>query len=266
MILLGLLSIIILASINPGFAGPAEEAWEAYLTGNFDLVKKISAASVADSTLSQVELARVFLALGSSEAMQGHDSSSIIAFESALKSDPTINLTPSDLPPPVWRLYAPVRQKIKNLEESLQVSSIPDTVGIEPPINKPVIPVSGLTIDTVYVFRPLNHTRSASIRSLIFPGLGHLKEGRKRGLLFAGLEVVLVTGWVVSAIAAKDAREDYLGARNPDDIDRHYDRYNSFYQLSWGFTATALATYIASQVDFFTNSPPEPYIYSKGKK
>ena len=103
---------------------------------------------------------------------------------------------------------------------------------------------------------PVVRRPSVVVKSLLYPGWGHLSEGRRRGTLFAGVEAVWLTGWILSAVAADNARDEYLQARSPEQISERYDRYNNYWRLAWGFGLAALATYIVAQFDFFTTPPP----------
>ena len=94
-------------------AGPANEAWEAYLAGNFKLVEGIFNESIADTGLTKEEQARLYLALGCSDAMRDRNAIAATSFETALNLDQKLNLTASDLPPPVWRVFHPIQDRIR---------------------------------------------------------------------------------------------------------------------------------------------------------
>ena len=101
-----LLFVVILSV--PALSGPAEEAWEAYLAGDFETVEAIVTESVADTSIDIKAHARLYLVLGCSDAMRGRDRTAAAEFEQALILDPTIKLTAADIPPPVWRVFKTV--------------------------------------------------------------------------------------------------------------------------------------------------------------
>ncbi|MDP8228342.1 MAG: hypothetical protein P9M15_02690 [Candidatus Electryoneaceae bacterium] len=238
---------ILLLMTAKGIAGPAEDAWNAYLSGNFAHVEMLTTVAFGDTTLSNGELARIFLAWGCSEAIRGRSVEAVGAFETALTLDPTIEMTSTDLPPPVWRLYEPVRQRMPKQIVTPPLGTVSDTI---------FEPLSVTMLDTVELIIPVYRDRSVSLRSLLYPGWGHWVEDRHSGWIYAGVETLMITGWVLSAIKADRARDDYLSDRQPDEIETSYNHYNNYYRLSWGFAIGAIATYVVAQVDFFSAPPP----------
>ncbi|NQT34553.1 hypothetical protein HQ587_05140 [bacterium] len=240
-----ILSLILIASSLR--AGPAEEAWEAYLAGDFELVERIVIKAKDDIDLDSTQLGKLHLALGCSQAMRGMDAAAMTSFEMALLFDRSIDLSPTDLPPPVWKLFKPVHDRML-----LYASTLP--TGVE--ITDPKFSDERLRIDTLLIVEPLIHEPSATLKSLVFPGWGHLSEGRNSGFLFTGIEAAALTGLLISTLAADRARDDYLTARSEPEISDRYSTYNRYYQLSWGFALIAISNYLIAQVDFFTTSPP----------
>jgi len=232
---------------------PAAEAWQAWLAGDFVRVERLAALSSADTALTSQQRARVGLALGCSEAMRGREAAATSAFGGALELDAFEGLTQADLPPPAWRLFEPLRAK--RLRE-LNAASSPSL---------PMAPYQAAALsaapDTVRLYQPLYHRRSAAVQSLVFPGWGHLAEKRSRGWLLAASEAAALAGFVWSFTAAGSARDDYLNARG-DAIDDRYDRYNRYYRLTWGFGIASAAIYLYTQADFFIAPPPQFSIIS----
>jgi len=240
-----IIAAFILLSTSTVKAEPADDAWEAYLAGDFDLVAEIVSVAIADPTISNKERARLYLAIGCSDAMRGRDASASAAFEQTLTLNPSLKLTAGDLPPPVWKLFQPVHDR---LVERRAVDLIPADTLI-----RSIIPVPP---DTVRQLVPFTRPIKTVLKSIAFPGWGHLSERRRRGLIFSGVEAIAIIGWVWATVNADQAREDYLRVVERDKMESSYDKYNRYYQLSWGLGITALATYIAAQVDFFAKPPP----------
>ncbi len=247
-----LLNIITFTSL---YAGPAEEAWEAYLAGDFDRVEQLVIEAASAETIDSTQLSGLYFALGCTDAILGRDSSAVTSFEIALLLDSSIDLSPVDLPPPVWKVYKPVRDRIlKHQTEEADRQAIPEDSSrlMDLPAEIPT------RIDTAFIVKPVYRASSATIKSLIFPGWGHITEGKRKGYVFAGIEAIAVTGLIISALDANRARDDYLKARNPVEIADRYDSYNRSYQLTWGLAVIMAATYLIAQVDFFSAPPPYP--------
>ncbi len=236
--------ILILMAAQSFAAGSTNEAWNAYLAGNFGQVEFLVADAINDTLLSEKELAQYYIALGCSDAMRGRNAGATTVFELALTLDPTIKLTASDLPPPVWKLYEPVRKRIPeyNNQEELSIDSVR--------YEKVIIQ------DTIKQFVPIYRDKSTIAKSFICPGWGHLSEDRPRGYLFAGIGMVAVSGWIASAIITDNYRSDYLAARDPDDVSRKYSKYNDFYRLTWGIATVSVVNYLYTQIDLLGKPPP----------
>lgn len=90
----------------------------------------------------------------------------------------------------------------------------------------------------------------ASMRSLIFPGLGQIHKGEKRkGYILIGAEALSMSALVFFHWQYEVSHDAYLDAVVPDDIENKYERYNLYYKLR-NFTAiTAAAIYLYSYYD-----------------
>lgn len=244
------ITILIVSLFTIPLYGQSGEAWNAYLAGNFDKVEQLLKGAVEDSSLSDAQLARYYLALGCSDAMRNRSTSATTAFERALDLDPAIKLTSSDIPPPVWQLFEPVRNRMPYTKAPPEIT---DELREQ---------IRGSAVDTVRITDTIYLKRSAVVNSLIFPGWGHLKEGNGKGWMFAGSEAVLIAGWVTSSILTSNARKDYMDSRTAEDISAKYDDYNSYYRLSAGFAAAAVINYVYCQVDFFRSTHPPQFSQS----
>jgi len=220
-------------------AGPADDAWDAWLVGDFDRVVTIAGRSGTDANLADSERSRIYFTLGCTEAMRGKDGFATVAFQKALDLNPALIVTQDELPPPVWRVFASIRER-----------QAVTTGKSQTPLKE-----IAARVDTIRIPVAVTRSKAAAVRSLIAPGWGHITEGKQRGYWIAGSEAILTAGWIASAIASSSARSDYLKARSSSDISNKYKTYNTYYQLSWGFGLSALALYIGTQYDFFTSMP-----------
>ena len=223
-------------------ANPADDAWNAYLAGRFDQVARIAESSSSDSSLTSHDRGRILSALGCSQAMQGHSAEATSSFLLALKWDSSIKFREDDLPPPAWRIYKQTHDQFVAAPVSI--------------VAAPQVPQSRLP-DTVKVTvrEPVSHSREAVLRSLLWPGWGHLTEHDSRGAWLAAAEGVLVAGTIMSGVASNNARERYLKATAGSIASDRYDRYNNYYRLTWGIGVGAAALYFVAQYDFFSRPP-----------
>jgi hypothetical protein len=227
------------------FANPADLAWEAYLAGDFDTVEYIVSTAISDSTLSVQDQARLYLALGCSDAIQGRDRTASAAFERSLILDPDNKLTSADIPPPVWLLYEPVLKRyIKANRESTVIEDLLGN-GQEP-----------VQVDSVVSYIGVTHSRNAVLKSLVFPGWGHYSEGRARWKIFAGTQGVLLSGFAVALYERDRARDKYMREVYQPNMASAYDRYNRAHRASYGLGAALVVNYLVAQWDFFTVPPP----------
>jgi len=216
-----------------------DEAWEAYLSGDFAHVEQLVIDAILDNRIGIVQLAKLYLTLGCADAMRGRDATAITSFEMALINDPTLDPSSLDLPPPVWNLFKPVRDRMPCYYDEREI----------------------LVTDSIEVIKPVYRKRSDVLRTLAFPGWGHLSEDRSKGLLYIGIEAAAVTGLVISAVNSARARDEYHSARDAVIIAERYDTYNLYYQLTCGFIILSVANYLAAQVDFFSTPPPVSMSY-----
>jgi len=221
------------------WAGPADEAWNAWLTGDFDLVARIAETSGGNLSLPQAERAKIYLALGCSEAMRNRNEAAGVAFYRALELDSTLRPSQEELPPPAWILFSTASQKFAYRIGQESVEEVLVQHG-----------------DKVSTATGYGWQRSSVAKSLIFPGLGHVSRGERRGYWIAGAEACLVGGWILSAAASSSARGEYLKTRDNNELSDKYSKYNTYYRMSWGFGLSAVALYIGAQYDFFTTIPP----------
>jgi hypothetical protein len=226
------------------FAGSAEEAWNAYLAGDFQHVFQIVSRDGNDSNLTLPERARLYFTLGCSKAMQGMDTAATVAFRRAFSLDPKFGCSEEEVPPPVWKLFKPVRDSVLSAQ-----------IPLERHANSPSTPPVTLRTDTLRIATIFSHSRASTIKSLAFPGWGHISEGNRRGYLITGAETLLLVGWGASALASGKARTDYIKARDKSVISDRYNTYNKYYHLSWGLGAAAVALYLGAQFDFFSAPP-----------
>ena len=104
---------------------------------------------------------------------------------------------------------------------------------------------------------PAEHYGGITYRTLLFPGWEQLYQGRTTaGTIFLGAGIATLGTGIVLEFARADARDKYLAATSPDEIEKNYETYNRIRTAEiWAFAAFG-AVYLASEIDVFTNSPP----------
>jgi hypothetical protein len=94
----------------------------------------------------------------------------------------------------------------------------------------PEEPVINISIaDSLKVYN--NKFRSSVIRSLIFPGLGHLFLDKEIGWYLTVPAALSFISSVYFIINTENRRSDYLVEQNPTEISGKYKAYNSSYKL-----------------------------------
>jgi len=218
-------------------AGPAEESWNAWLTGDFERVSSLADTRGSDTTISVSARALIYMALGCSEAMRGRSSVSADAFRVALQLDPRLDYTADELPPPVWAVFKKERDASRL------------AIRLQPQ------PIQGRH-DTVKVATPIYRSRDDVMFSLVAPGYGQIRDGHKWGYAVLGSEICLAAGWAIAANQTSHARRSYLRASGSTEIQSTYHRYNRDYQVSTGLGVAVVLLYIGAQYDYFSRPPP----------
>jgi hypothetical protein len=95
--------------------------------------------------------------------------------------------------------------------------------------------------------------RGASPRSLLLnlalPGVGQLREGRLRGILYLTAQAASLGLWIHQLDKTSDSRAHYLAQSSQPEISNAYDDYNRDYRAAWGYGLISGAVYLISQAD-----------------
>ncbi len=237
-------TFLILALVVPTIAraDAAEEVWDAYLAGDFARVAQLVQSAISDTALEAGKKAHLYFTFGCSNAMQGNNAAAAEAFKLAFAMNPRLHYESLELPPPVWKIFKSIQDSVQS-QQQINLKPIPETAA------------KTTRIDTVRIVEPLYHGRSTVIRSLAFPGWGHLHEGSRRGYKYIIGESILLASLAYSLQMTWEARDDYSRSRSAADVERYYARYNNRYRISWGLGASAVALYLFAQWDLFSHPP-----------
>jgi len=233
----------------PEMNGDVADVWNTYMAGDFRRVNQQVIALSNSSAIRDRDKAILWLTLGCSEAMLGNTEHSAEAFTRSLGYHSDFGITSSDLPPPVWAIYQQVKQDYQiEIDNSIAQS---DAVDVD---SETLTKIEGkLPIKSIHdVGKTIKHPyKSSAIKSVIFPGWGQLSDGRGSGKYIIATEIVLVTGFIVTAMQTSHAREDYLKERVPESIEDKYSKYNNLSRLSTALAFTSVGAYLLAQLDYF---------------
>jgi len=233
----------------PEMTGVVADVWNTYLAGDFKHVN-LRVSALADSPeVNNHDKAILMLTLGCSEAMQGNKSAAAEAFARSLDLNPDLGVTSTDLPPPVWEIYHTVVLKLQR--EKVNLLPVREA-NQGPNENTSGDTEIGEDIPVTIVNQPANSSRnSTALKSVIFPGWGHLSDGRRLGSFIIAAEIALITGFIVTSSQASQARDDYVNAREPSIIEDRYAEYNNLFRISRALGIASAATYLLAQYDYF---------------
>jgi len=94
----------------------------------------------------------------------------------------------------------------------------------------------------------------ATLRTLIFPGLGQRHLDQHRWYVYSGLAGLSLAGFGYAALKLSGAHESYLEATKPEVIDDRYATYNRYYRLRNTAIASYLATWAIATTDILLQS------------
>jgi hypothetical protein len=123
-----------------------------------------------------------------------------------------------------------------------------------------------LPVDSVELLSPAESFRQykekmrvSVIRSLLFPGLGHLYLNNNIGYYLAIPAGISFLSSVYFLIDTENKRKDYLNAQEPSLIDSRYKSYNSSYKVRNTSILIFSAVWLFSQFDILFTDYIEPY-------
>lgn len=98
---------------------------------------------------------------------------------------------------------------------------------------------------------------AVTFRTVLFPGWEQLYHRRTTvGAVFLGAGIATLGAGIVLDFARRSAREDYLAAITPEDLESKYQTYNrASKKEGWAFASFA-AVYVLSEIDVFLQNSP----------
>ncbi|MGE5807036.1 MAG: hypothetical protein ACM34O_14560 [Ignavibacteria bacterium] len=192
--------------------------------------------------LLKKEIIEVYRLKGISHFALAEDENAERSFVEILKIDSTFTLDSTKISPKIISFF----KKVKD-----------DFYAINIQKNEK----SAARIDTVYVPRIYeqkigDRVSQALIRSIIFPGLGHLYQGSSlKAWTLTGLSAAAIGSIIYFSIDANKKEELYSKETDPGLIEYRYDNYNRAYQLRNISIAAFAGIWLYSQIDllFFSD-------------
>jgi len=90
----------------------------------------------------------------------------------------------------------------------------------------------------------------AAKRSLVFPGWGQIYKGeKKKGMVLAAAWTISLGSLLFTHLAQGKAHQDYLDARNPDDIESNYQRYDDLYRARNSIAIFSIGIWLYAHID-----------------
>jgi len=178
-------------------------------------------AALLSSTRTELEkyLAFTLVAEGRNQEAKQH-------FIQALNLTPDLILDPILVSPKIIAVFEEAKSEFKERQK------------------KQIVPTSAVS-------------SSVSWRVLVYPGWEQYYQGRvTKGVTLAALETALISATVVLDFKRASARDAYLNAIEPADIESKYTTYNSLRKAEIYIAAVAIFIWIYSELDAFLHLPP----------
>lgn len=154
------------------------------------------------------ELTQIHKILGLIYFSQNRQAEARTQFENALSLSPDLELDSLMVSPKIMEFFNQVKTDFTEARQNTDAPSQVRYVLVSDP-------------------RP-----AAAMRSMVLPGWGQLYKGEQRkGIVLLSMWTVGIVGSVVTHIARNDARDDYLAATNPAQIESRFDRFDTLHKL-----------------------------------
>ncbi|MBK6910417.1 MAG: hypothetical protein IPH10_05725 [bacterium] len=221
-------------------ANVLSEADSLFHAGDYDRVELLALRAEQSNDLPDSERVALELLGGYSLIMLGREDDARVHFTHALELDSTLTLDPVVVSPKFRVVFDELKRD--------WLASRATEVSPDDPTRK--VTDQGTRIESVRRSATRPARLSAVRLNFLCPGAGFVREGRvARGLLHAGVTVVLTGLWLSEISQNNSSREDYLAAATTAEAERLYDDYNAHHRQMWTFGLAAAGAYALSQLD-----------------
>lgn len=237
---LGFISLLTILCLVSGMMSPAqaqtdeadliERVNKLYEDGNLREAELTALRALQESkTLAPVDRAQLHRLLGFTYVAQGENEKAKQQFIAWLELDPLAQLDPLYISPKIISVFSEAKAGF-----SQRKTPPPD-------------------------YANLNAQVQAVRRSLLFPGLGQLHRGEQiKGFSLIVSQVVLLGTFTYCQINYDRARDRYLGATDPIQMQGLYDDYNLYYRGRNATLLLAAGVYLYSLFDIIYINPHVP--------
>ena len=251
-----IISVIFLSLLTTSIFGQSKKNL-GRLNKEFQLFNYSKVVFLANEFLSQKEafttkeLIEIYLLKGISHYSLGQSESVNNSFYEILKYDSNYQINPSEVSPKIIRVFEEIKAKYAlNNRKNIQIVEKTDTL---------------YSVDTLIIKTDSRFYSETIIRSMVYPGWGHLYSGNKtKGWLFTSVNTILLGSMVYFIYDTNQKESDYLSEIDPKVIDEKYDSYNKSYKIRNSIIITYALAWIYTQIDmlFFSEIPFVPIINS----
>ncbi|NUN71262.1 MAG: hypothetical protein HUU02_16305 [Bacteroidetes bacterium] len=196
-----------------------------YLTAELEARRLMESSGISDSAVVQAEKWIAFALIAQGKTVPARE-----RFLSLLQKDESFDLDRLLTSPKILTVFSDARarftaQRRNALSDSLQ------HIG-----NSGIAPAQTVTV-----------------RTIIFPGWEQLHQGRTiPGSVFLGAGAVTLSSGIIFEFLRSDARQKYLAASAPAEIQSTYSTYNNYRKAEIYSFAAFAAVYLLSEIDVFT--------------
>jgi len=226
---------VLFAQDDNNTASLLNEIEQAYQNLNFTEAKiKAEAALEAYDRFKVAELTEIHKILGLIYFSQNRRAEARTEFENALSLNSALELDPMMVSPKIMEFFKQVKRDFLETQQNSDASTRVRYILVSDP-------------------RP-----AAVMRSMVLPGWGQLYKGEKqKGTVLMSLWTAGAVGSVITHVVRQNAQDDYLSATRPDQIEAHYDRFNTFHKLRNNFILFSVGVWLYSYFDAILKGPSE---------
>lgn len=185
------------------------------------MVQRVDSLLASPEGLTLPELALLHVWRGFGLAASGERQAARASFSVALSLDESLELDPREVSPKILAEFEAVRSSHKPQQE--------------------------MAASAYLVMEDLRP--GAALRSMMLPGWGQWKMGRKaRGAMFAAAACASLGGWITAGVSENNTHDRYLAATG-EDIPAAYAEYNRAYKVHRALGYAVLAVWAGAVAD-----------------
>lgn len=204
-----------------------------------EVIKSSNRILLSGIELSKDNLIQLYRMKGISHYSLTEDQAAKESFTQILKIDSSFTLDSAKTSPKIITYFKDIKDNYMLQLQSQQVETVIRVDTILVPITGPALQLE-------------NHIRQTLFRSIVFPGLGHLYDGRTTsGWILTSLTALSLGSTIFYIIDSNKRENIYLAEKNPIGLGEKYRRFNESYNYRNISIAALAAVWLYSQLDLF---------------